>query len=45
VRFLINGTEVRGLDRVPMLNTDGLVGFRIGHNLDVHIGGFTTTVQ
>lgn len=42
VRFLVNGTEVHALDRVPMLNTDGIAGFRIGHHLDVHISDFTT---
>ncbi len=39
-RFLVNGTEVAKLDRVPYLNTDGIVGLRINHNLDVHIDGF-----
>lgn len=37
VRFLINDAEVQAFDRVPMLNTDGIVGFRIGHHLDVMI--------
>lgn len=40
VRFLVNGTEVASLERAPMLNTDGIVGFRINHNLDVRIDGF-----
>lgn len=41
VRFLVNDTEVQSFDRVPMLNTDGVVGLRIGHNLDVHVADFT----
>ncbi|HEX6306594.1 MAG TPA: hypothetical protein VFZ69_00330 [Longimicrobiales bacterium] len=42
VRFLVNGAEVHALDRVHMLHTDGIVGFRIGHHLDVRISEFTT---
>lgn len=37
VRFLINGTVVQTLQRVPMLNTDGIVGLRVGHHLNVHV--------
>ncbi len=40
VRFLVNGVEVAKVDRVPYLNTDGIVGLRVNHNLDVHIDGF-----
>ena len=40
VRFLVNGTEVGMLQRVPMLNTDGVYGLRINHNLDVRVDGF-----
>ncbi|HEX6938411.1 MAG TPA: hypothetical protein VF158_03295 [Longimicrobiales bacterium] len=40
VHFLVNGVEVTKLDRVPMLRTDGIVGLRVNHNLDVHIGSF-----
>ena len=39
-RFLVNGTEVANLPRVPYLNTDGIVGLRINHNLDVVIVDF-----
>lgn len=42
-RFLVNGTEVANLPRVPMLNTDGIVGLRLNHNLDVAISGFGVT--
>jgi hypothetical protein len=37
VLFVINGTTVQTLERVPMLNTDGIVGLRTGHHLDVHV--------
>lgn len=39
VRFLVNGTAVDSLDRVPQLNTDGIVGVRINHRLDVRVAG------
>ncbi len=39
-RFLINGTEVASFKDVPYLNTDGIVGLRVNHNLDVHITDF-----
>lgn len=37
-RFLINGTEVVTLPRSERLQTDGVVGLRINHHLDVHVG-------
>ena len=40
VRFLVNGTEVASLPRVHMLNTEGIVGLRLNHNLDVMITDF-----
>ena len=40
VRFLVNGTEVANLPRVHMLNTEGIVGLRVNHNLDVVISDF-----
>jgi hypothetical protein len=39
--FLINGTVVSSLPRMPMLNTDGAVGFRVGHHLDLHMSDVT----
>ena len=39
-RFLVNGTEVAKLPRAAQLNTDGVVGLRVNHNLDVHVSGF-----
>jgi len=38
VRFLVNGTEVGTLPR--QVNTDGIVGLRLNHNLDVEIEDF-----
>jgi hypothetical protein len=38
VRFLVNGTEVGALPRV--VNTDGVYGLRLNHNLDVVITDF-----
>lgn len=39
VRFLVNGTAVDSLDRAARLNTDGQVGVRLNHRLDVRIAG------
>lgn len=42
IHFLINGTEVKVLDasKIPDFSTDGVVGLRLNHNLDVHIAGY-----
>ena len=40
VMFRVNGTEVAKLPKAQ-LHTDGLVGFRIGHNIDVDIDQVT----
>ena len=42
VHFLVNGVEVRRLTRAELggASTDGLVGLRINHNLDLMIDGF-----
>lgn len=40
VRFLINGTEVASRPRAE-LATDGIVGLRINHNLDVMVDNLT----
>jgi len=37
VSFLVNGTEVHGAPAAA-LDTAGLVGYRVNHNLDVHLG-------
>lgn len=39
-RFLVNGMEVVTLPRTVQLQTDGVVGLRINHNLDVHVADF-----
>lgn len=39
-RFLVNGAEVAKLPRGEQLNTNGVVGLRVNHNLDVHVSGF-----
>jgi hypothetical protein len=43
VRFLANGQQVAALPRSgnAMLKTDGVVGIRVNHNLDVHIEGLS----
>ena len=37
IRFLVNGTEVSSQPR-STFDTDGIVGLRVNHQLDVHIG-------
>lgn len=40
VRFLVNGSRVEGLARARGMRTDGVVGLRINHRLDVRVSGF-----
>lgn len=40
LHFLVNGTRVQSFAKGGMLGTDGQVGLRVNHNLDVHIDGF-----
>lgn len=40
VRFIANGEVVARLQRAPALPTDGIVGIRVNHNLDVAVTGF-----
>lgn len=44
-RVLINGTEVAAFRKAEVghLVTDGMVGLRINHNLDVRVDGFAVT--
>ncbi len=37
VSFMVNGTEVHAADAAG-LDTRGVVGYRVNHNLDVHLG-------
>ena len=39
VRFFANGTEVAKFPKAAYMNTDGVVGVRINHGLDVHVDG------
>jgi hypothetical protein len=39
VRFLVNGTEVYSAP-ASEISTDGIVGFRINHNLDARVDGW-----
>ena len=43
VRLLANGQKVAEFLRadVPYLNTDGIAGLRVNHNLDVHVADFS----
>jgi hypothetical protein len=38
VRFLLNDVEVATLPRNGRFETDGIVGLRLNHNLDLHVG-------
>jgi hypothetical protein len=41
VRFAVNGKQVMALP--PGVGTAGLIGLRVNHNLDVHVGRLTVT--
>ena len=41
VRLLVNGTEVAALPSSQLGSTNGIVGLRVNHNLDVHIADFS----
>ena len=43
VRLLINDKQVAALPMAHLGKTDGLVGLRVNHNLDVHVGDLTVT--
>jgi hypothetical protein len=43
VRLLVNDKQVAALPMSHLGKTDGLVGLRVNHNLDVHIGDLTIT--
>jgi hypothetical protein len=41
VRFFANGKQVGAVDaKNPMMPNAGVYGFRVNHNIDVHVGGF-----
>jgi hypothetical protein len=41
IRFLANGTQVAALPVSQFGNGHGIVGLRVNHNLDVHVGDLT----
>ena len=43
VRLSVNGTQVAALPGAHLGSTDGYVGLRVNHNLDVHVSDFTVT--
>lgn len=43
VRLLVNGTQVASLPGTKIGSADGVLGLRVNHNLDVHIGEYTVT--
>lgn len=43
VRLLVNDKQVAAIAMAHLGNTDGLVGLRVNHNLDVHVGDLTVT--
>ena len=40
LRLLVNGVQVAALPGSHLGSTDGIVGLRVNHNLDVHISDF-----
>jgi hypothetical protein len=43
VRVLVNGAEVAALPGSHLGSTNGIVGLRVNHNLDVHVANFSVT--
>ena len=43
VRLMVNGVQVHALPGAHVGSTDGFVGLRVNHNLDVHVSDFTVT--
>ena len=43
IRLLVNGTQVHALAANQFGGTSGIVGLRVNHNLDVHVGELTVT--
>jgi hypothetical protein len=43
VRLSVNGTQVAAIAGPHIGSTDGYVGLRVNHNLDVHVSDFTVT--
>ncbi len=45
IRLLVNGVQVHALPGAHVGSTDGLVGLRVNHNLDVHISDVSVTAK
>ena len=45
VRLLVNDKQVAALPMRELGKTDGLVGLRVNHNLDVHVSGLTVEAK
>jgi len=43
LRLLVNGTQVAAIPGGHLGSTDGIVGLRVNHNLDVQVADFTIT--
>lgn len=43
VRLMVNGAQVASLPIAHLGSTNGIVGLRVNHNLDVHIADFSVT--
>ena len=43
IRLKVNGVQVHALEGAHVGSTDGFVGLRVNHNLDVHISDFAIT--
>lgn len=43
VRLFVNGAPIAAMPGSHMGSTDGYVGLRVNHNLDVHVSDFTVT--
>jgi hypothetical protein len=43
LRLLVNGTQVAAIAAGHLGSTDGIVGLRVNHNLDVHVADFTVS--
>jgi hypothetical protein len=44
VSYVVNGTVVHTMPKSGV-KTDGIVGVRVNHMLNVHVDGFTVTKQ
>lgn len=45
IRLLVNGVQVHALEGAHVGSTNGFVGLRVNHNLDVHVSDFAVTAK